>query len=224
MFIGHFAVGLAAKKASPKTSLGTLFLASQFLDLLWPVLLILGIEHVRIAPGNTAVTPLDFYDYPISHSLATVLGWSVALGGIYLGIRRNLRGAVVVGACVLSHWLLDAVVHRPDLPLFPGGSVLIGLGLWRSVGATVAVEAGMFVLGVWIYLRSTAARDRTGRFALAGLIGFLAVGYLASILAPPPPSVQALQWGSLTLWGLVPWGYWIDRHRQVLSGGHGPSQ
>jgi hypothetical protein len=224
MFIGHFAVGFAAKKASPRTSLGTLFLASQFLDLLWPVLLILGIEHVRISPGNTAVTPLDFYDYPISHSLATVLGWSVALGGIYFGVRRNFRGAAVVGVCVLSHWLLDAVVHRPDLPLFPGGSVLIGLGLWGSVGATVAVEAGMFALGVWIYLCSTAARDRVGRFALAGLIGFLAVAYLANILAPPPPSVQAVQWGSLTMWVLVPWGYWIDRHRQALPDGHGPAQ
>lgn len=217
MFIGHYAVGLAAKKASPGTSLGTLFLAAQFLDLLWPVLLLLGVEHVRIAPGTTAVTPLDFYDYPFSHSLAMAAGWSVALGGIYFGVRRNFRGAAVVAGCVLSHWILDAIAHRPDLPLFPGGSVMIGLGLWRSVSATVAVEGAMFILAVLVYCRGTAALDRIGRYALGALVAFLLVSYAANLFGPPPPSIAAVEWGSLAAWIFVPWAAWIDRHRRTLA-------
>jgi len=216
MFIGHFAVGFAAKQAAPKTSLGTLFLAAQFLDLLWPVLLIAGIEHVRIDPGNTPVTPLDFYDYPISHSLAAVVGWAALFGLVYYGLRRSLRGSLIVALCVASHWLLDALTHRPDLPLFPGGRILVGLGLWRSVALTVAVEAAMFVLGAWFYIRVTIPRDRLGTYLLAALLGFLGIVYAGSIFGPPPPSVGALQWVSLAGWLFVPWGYWIDRHRKAV--------
>ena len=107
MFIGHFGVALAAKKVAPKTSLGTLILASQFADLLWPFLLLVGIEHVEIVPGITKVSPFDFTDYPFSHSLLMLFFWSLLVGGIYYALRRYQRGAFVIGAAVISHWILD---------------------------------------------------------------------------------------------------------------------
>jgi membrane-bound metal-dependent hydrolase YbcI (DUF457 family) len=216
MFIGHHAAGFAAKRVAPEVSLGTMFFAAMFLDLLWPVLLLLGIEHVRIAPGNTAFTPLDFYDYPISHSLLTVLGWSVLIGVVYGVIRKNRRGAIVAGLAVLSHWVLDFVTHRPDLPLWPGGP-LAGLGLWSSVPATIVVESLLFLATLALYLRTTVARDRTGSIALWSLVLFVIVIYIANITSPPPPNVKAIGWGAMAAWLFVPWGAWIDRHRQVRA-------
>jgi hypothetical protein len=155
MFVGHYAVALAAKKAAPRAPFGTLFLAAQFLDLLWPAFLLLGIEHVGIAPGNTAFTPLDFYDYPISHSLLTVVGWSVAFALVYWVMTRDSRSSLVLAACVLSHWVLDFVSHRPDMPLAPGVSRYVGLGLWNSVPATIMVELVMFFVGLVLFLSSS---------------------------------------------------------------------
>jgi len=214
MFIGHYALGLAAKKLAPKVSLGTLFLSVQLLDLMWPIFLLLGIEHVRIDPGNTSFTPLDFYDYPISHSLVTVLVWSAAFGLIYFVLRKYSRGAWILGAGVFSHWVLDFVTHRPDLPIIPGSTTYVGLGLWDSVIATVLVEGALFVIGVVLYTRSTVAMDKTGRYAFWGLIGFLPLIWVGNMFGPPPPDVQTLAYAALLLWLLVPWGYWIDRHRQ----------
>ncbi len=218
MFIGHFAVGLAAKKAAPRVSLGTLVLSVQLLDLLWPIFLLLGIEHVRIDPGNTAFTPFDFYDYPISHSLMTVIGWGALLGFVYFVIRRYARGAWILAAGVLSHWILDAITHRPDMPLAPGVAAFVGLGLWNSVAATMIVEASLFILGVFIYARITSAVDRTGQIALWMFVGFLVMFWLLSIFGPPPPDVRSIGWGSLALWIFVPWGYWIDHHRTLRTG------
>jgi membrane-bound metal-dependent hydrolase YbcI (DUF457 family) len=215
MFIGHFAVGMAARPLAPKASLGTLFLAAQFIDLLWPTLLLLGIEQVRIEPGITAMTPLDFIHYPVSHSLLAVLGWAVALALAYFAIRRERREALVLGLLVVSHWLLDALVHRPDLPLFPGDSPRVGLGLWQSVPGTLAVELALLAAGVWIYLRTTEARDSTGRWALYGLVAFLLLIYASNVLGPPPPSVEAIAWVGHAQWLLVAWGYWVDAHRQI---------
>jgi hypothetical protein len=169
---------------------------------------------VRIAPGITTVTPLDFVHYPISHSLLAVIGWAVLLGVVYLLLRRYPRGALVLGAAVVSHWLLDAVAHRPDLPLYPGRSTLVGLGLWSSLAATLAVELGIFGAGVWLYARSTAATGAAGRWGLWALVGFLIIVYLMNLLGPPPPSVDALAWVGHLQWLLVLWGYWVDRHRR----------
>jgi len=119
MFIGHFGVALAAKKVAPRTSLGTLILAAQFLDFLWPLFLLLGLEHVRIAPGSTRVTPLEFIDYPISHSLLMALVWAVLFGGTYYMLRGYARGTWVVAAAVLSHWVLDFIVPVPIFSCFP---------------------------------------------------------------------------------------------------------
>jgi hypothetical protein len=216
MFIGHFGVGFGAKAAAPRVSLGTLLLAAQFVDLLWPVFVLLGIERVRIDPGNTAVTPLDFVSYPLTHSLVTGVGWGILLGSAYLVRRRWLRGAVVVAAVTVSHWVLDWISHRPDLPLVPGGSK-VGLGLWNSLPATVVVETLIFVGGIALYLRATRARDRVGHWALWSLVAFLAIAYAGNLLGPPPPSVTALGWVGVATWLFVPWGYWIDRHRELAA-------
>ena len=163
MFLGHFALGFAAKTAAPRVSLGTLFLGAQLIDLLWPTFLLLGWERVRIEPGATAVTPLVFEHYPYTHSLLAVLLWALLLGGLHWAWRRDRRGATVLGLLVLSHWLLDAVVHRPDLPLLPWGEAMAGLRLWFSRPLTLALEVPLFALGVWLYVRATRAQDATGR-------------------------------------------------------------
>lgn len=213
MFIGHFGAGLAAKALAPRVSLGSLFLAAQFIDLVWPTLLLLGLERVRIAPGITAVTPLDFEHYPFTHSLAAVLLWGAGFAVVYRLISKDFRSALLLGVLVVSHWLLDLVVHRPDLPLYPG-SAKVGLGLWDSVAGTLIVELAVFGLGAALYLRTTRSKDRIGVWALWSLLGFLLLVHLGNLLGPPPPSVAAIAWVGQAQWLLVLWGYWIDRHRE----------
>ena len=217
MFIGHFGAGFGAKAAAPKTSLGTLFLASQFIDLLCSSLLLIGAESVRIVPGITRVTPLDFEYYPISHSLLAVAGWALLFALVYRVITRYPRGAVVLGLLVISHWFLDLIVHRPDLPLSPGSNIRVGLDLWSSLPGTFIVELLVFAVGVIIYLRQTRAIDSVGKWSLWLLIGFLLVIYLGNLFGPPPPNVSALAWVGQSQWLLIMWGYWIDRHRRPAA-------
>jgi len=217
MFLGHFGVGLAAKPLQPRVSLGTLFLASQLADLLWPTLLLLGVERVEIRPGLMAASPFDFIYYPFSHSLLALVLLGLVLGLVYGFVQRNWRGALLVGLLVPSHWLLDLVVHRPDLPLYPGlSSPKEGLGLWQNLPATVFVELVLLAVGLWLYVRHTKPQNRTGRFALWGLIIFLVVVYLGAAFGPPPASVAALAWSSQTLWLTVLLGYWVDANREVV--------
>jgi len=217
VFLGHFGIGFGAKVAAPRVSLGTLFLAAQFVDLLWPTLLLVGFEKVVISPGITRVTPLDFTDYPITHSLLLSLIWALLFGAAYYLLRKYPKGAWVCGAAVLSHWVLDLLTHRPDLPLVPGGATRVGLGLWNSLPATLVLELGIFAIGVWLYLRSTRALDRTGTVALWALVGFLLISYFSNLFGPPPPNVAALAWVGQTQWLLVIWAYWIDRHRAAVK-------
>jgi hypothetical protein len=217
MFIGHFAVGLGAKKIAPQVKLGTLFFAAQFLDLLWPLLLIAGIEHVRVSPNALPFLRLDFYDYPISHSLFTSLIWSCLIGSSFYLINKNKRNAFVVGCAVFSHWLLDFISHSPDLPLVPGLSILVGLGLWNSTIATIIIESVLFLCGIFLYLRTTKAKNKTGVMTLWGLIIFLAISSIANIIVPPPPDARPIAWTTLSMWLFIPWGYWIDRNREVCS-------
>ena len=217
MILGHYGVAFAAKRAAPRTSLGTLTFAAEFLDELWPVLLLLGLERVRIVPGLMAASPLDFVHYPISHSLLTSIGWGLLFALVYWTLTRYYTGAIVVGMGVVSHWILDAVVHRPDLPLYPGSRTLIGLGLWHSVLGTVLVEGAMFVAGVWAYASFTRPRDGVGRYALWALVLLLAVLYMSDLRSPPPPDVRTLALVALTGWLLPLWAWWIDRHRVVQA-------
>lgn len=216
MFIGHFAVGLAAKRAAPEVSLGTFFLAAQLADLVWPTLVLLGIERLEIKPGITAVTPLDFVHYPYSHSLAALVAWGVVLGAAYLLFTRGRpRTAALLAAVVVSHWILDVISHRPDMPLTLQGSERLGLGLWNSVAMTAAVELTGFAFALLVYLRATRPRDATGRWALLALAVFLLVVYAMNLLGPPPPDTTTVAWSAQAIWLLVAWGYWVDRHRET---------
>lgn len=213
MFIGHFGVALAAKKGTPKTSLAVLVIAAQWLDLIWPILLLLGIERVEIDPGSTAVTPLDFVQYPISHSLLAVLGWATLLAGIYKLLRPRSEGASWIWALVMSHWLLDAATHRPDLPLYPGSTTLVGLGLWNSMAGTVLVEGILFVFGVALYAQATVPKDRLGTYSFRAFVAFLVLLYLTNVFGSAPPNARAVAVLGVAQWLLVLWAYWVDRHR-----------
>ena len=211
MFVGHTALALASKARVPDAPLALLITAVFALDLLWPVFLLLGIERVRIEPGNTAFTPLAFDAYPWSHSLLLACVWGALLALV------SLRHRLLVGALVVSHWVLDLVTHRPDLPLWPGHSPLLGLGLWNSVAATLLVDGLLFGAAVFLYLRASRARDRIGAFALWSLLLFQAVIWLSGPWSPPPPSARAIAWVGLAGVLFVPWAAWIDRHRSARA-------
>lgn len=218
MFLGHFAVAFAAKRAEPRVSLGTYVAAAQLPDLLWPFLLLAGVERVAVAPGDTAFTPLRFEHYPVSHSLLALGGWATALAGLHLAFKRRVKAAAVLWILVLSHWFLDFVTHRPDMPVLPWSPRVVGLGLWNSVGATVAVEWVVFLTGVALYVTSSRARDAVARYGLLAFIGVLALIYAANLAAPPPPSARAVAivgaFGGL----FAVWAAWVDRHREARAG------
>ena len=223
MFIGHFALGYAAKRWVPGLSLAVLFAAALFADLLWPVLVALGIEQVRIVPGITASTPLEFISYPYSHSLLTltlfgaVFGWAVSLrasrAAAPVAPTTPIAPALIVFVLVISHWVLDVITHIPDMPLYPGGPKF-GLGMWNSVPATLVTETVMFALGVWMYARATTPRDKVGTWTFAGLTAFLFVGFFVNAKGTPPPSVTALWVMALSLGALTLWLSWlVESHR-----------
>ena len=215
MFIGHFALGFALKRAAPKTNLGWLIASVEFVDLLWPIFLLLGLERVEVEPGNTAFTPLSFVSYPYTHSLVGTIVWAVLFGGVYYAISKYRTGALVVATGVLSHWFLDLIVHRPDLLLYPGATEKFGLGMWNSFAATMIVETLMFVVGVWLYMSMTRPLDAVGRWGIAALVLFLVVVYEVNAFGPPPPSATTVEVVTLLLW-LVPfWAGWGDAHREV---------
>lgn len=216
MFIGHYALAFGAKRLAPEVSLGTLFLACQFADLLWPTFLMLGLERVEIDPGNTLVTPLNFVSYPYSHSLVMLLVWSALFALLYRVLRGGPRTAVViVGALVFSHYVLDFITHRPDLPITINGAQRLGLGLWNYPGTALATESALFIIGAAIYASVTRERDRMGRIGLWALIATLAAIYFANLYGPPPPNTEVIAIAGHLLWLFVLWGYWIDRHRQA---------
>jgi len=217
MFLGHFGAAFAFKRLEPKLSLGTLFFAVQLPDILWGAFLLRGWEEVRIDPGYTAVTPLQFIHYPISHSLLGMAGWSVAMAAVYYSwptrdTSRHWQAAALVGLAVLSHFPLDLVVHVPDLPLWGDSPVRLGLGLWNHPVATLLVELASFAAGMAVYvaLRSTRHPVRPGR--LAGLVMLLAAIYLLNFFGPPPPSVTAIAVADIVgLLLLVVLAAWVDR-------------
>jgi hypothetical protein len=216
MFIGHLALGFAAKRLTPRVSLAMLLLAAQWADTVWPLFLMLGLEQVRIEPGNTAFTPFDFVSYPYSHSLLALMVWGLLVGGAYRGIAGGRRSVWVLSALVISHWVLDVLTHRPDMPLYPGGPKY-GLGMWNVVPLTLTVEFAMFGVGLFLYERATRARDAVGRWGLLALVTALVLVYVGSALSGPPPSVQAV---AIAAFVLVPvmtaWAWWVDRHRDII--------
>ena len=222
MFIGHYALGLAAKRAAPRTSLGNLFIAPTLADLLWPVFLLLGWEHAHVVPGSNPFLTLWLDDYPYSHSLFALIVWGALFGYLYKAKTQDKPAVIVIGLLVVSHWVLDFVTHRPDEPLYPGGPE-VGLGLWNSVSATVVVETVMLVAGIIIYLRNTRRRDAIGRWGFWGLIVLLAGGYYASLFTPTPMDIKALAIGGIIFESVyVLFAWWIDRHREPTSGRPAP--
>ena len=217
MFIGHYALGLASKRVAPQVSLGALFLACQWADLLWPTLVLSGVEKVAIRPDIPG--GLDFQYYPYSHSLLALVVWGILLAVVYRVVTRSSwRSATVLGALVVSHWVLDVIVHPADLPLAPGVGIRVGLGLWSSLPGTLVIEFGLFAVGIWLYVKSTVSRDRIGSIGLWALLAFLALVEIASLLGPPPPSAKAVAISAEAMWLIVLWGYWVDRHRDTILG------
>jgi hypothetical protein len=214
MFVGHYAIGLASKQLAPRTSLGALIAAPILLDLLWPIFLLIGWEQVSIAPHPNPFLRLQFDSYPISHGLVAVIGWATLFASIYFGVARYLIGAITIWLGVVSHWLLDYVVHRPDLPLYAGGTRLLGLGLWNRPRLTIAIELAMFAAGGFVYWRATKAKNAMGNLAFWFFVLALAALYAAVAFAPPPSSVKKLAIGTMFSWLFVAWAWWIDRNRQ----------
>jgi membrane-bound metal-dependent hydrolase YbcI (DUF457 family) len=214
MFIGHFAVGFAGKKIAPRAPLAGLLLAALFADVLWPVLVAVGAEHVRIVPGDTVYTPLEFVSYPWSHSLLMLIIWGGFFAAYYRARPDGRRIGLVLGALVVSHWVLDWITHRADMPLWPRGPKY-GLALWNNPGATMAVELAMFAVGVFLYAKSTRARDKIGTFAFWGFVVFLGGFYVMdSLSGSPPPSVRVIWISALIATAVVLlWASWFDSHR-----------
>ena len=217
MFIGHFAVGFAGKSVAPKTSLGTLFLAAQLLDLLWPTLLLFQVEQVKINTEAGKFPPLVFTNYPYSHSLALVLIWGLLFALAYWLLRKDKRAAWVLGLLVISHWFLDLIVHIPDLPLLPGDSPLLGLGLWKSVAGTLLLEGALFIWGLMLYLKTTTAKNKIGLYSFWSLVFFLVFIYIGNLFGPVPDKVSDIAWAGQLQWLLVIWGHWTDHNRKPLK-------
>ena len=212
MVLGHFGVGFGAKKYAPKVSLGTLFIAVLWADLLWPVLLLFDVEKITLNPGNPKF-PINFTSYPITHSLLMQLVWGFIFGLLYWLFKKDTRGALILGLCVVSHWVLDLIVHAPDLPLFPGDSPKVGLGLWDSPIAAQVAEGLIFIIGLVIYLKATRAKNTTGKWSLWLLVILLVLNQVAGRLSPLPPSAHAIGWAAQYQWIFVLLGYWVDRNR-----------
>ena len=214
MFIGHFALAFGAKKIAPQVSLGILFLACQLADIIWPNLVLLGIEALEIEPGITVMTPLNFVHYPYSHSLIALLLWGAIFAVLYALLRRSgTKAAIVIGMLVLSHWVLDVLTHRPDMPISLADSSVIGFGLWNFPVFAIPLELILFGVGIWLYLRHTRPLDRQGSIGFWALALFLLLVYAANLLGPPPPSSVAVAWSAQALWLIIAWGFWVDHHR-----------
>jgi hypothetical protein len=214
MFIGHYGISFAAKSLDDKIPLWLLFLAAQLVDIGWAVLILSGHERARITPGLMAASPLDLYYMPYTHSLPSAFGWAGAAAVGYWLWRRwtNWDGAAwLVGLTVFSHWMLDFIAHRPDMPLY-GNYYKVGLGLWNSLPATLTVEGGLLCGGVFLYLR--AAQGRRLGFVLLALA--LVAMQLANLLGPPPPSSRVVALTGLgaylTLAAIV---YRLERRRNT---------
>lgn len=212
MFIGHYAVGFAAKKFAPRTSLGALIAAPILLDLIWPIFLLLGWERVTIVASNNPFLRLQFDHYPVSHGLIAVIGWATLCASVYFGVTRYVAGTIVIWFGVISHWLLDFIVHTRDLPLY-ATSRLFGLGLWNHRWLTIAIEVTMFAIAIWTYQRETRVKDKTGLYGFLALVLFLLLAYAGAAFGPAPSTVKKLALVSLLTWLVVPWAWWFDRHR-----------
>lgn len=218
MFVGHFAVGLAAKTVAPKVSIGTLILAAAFSDLLWIAFFAAGIEQVVIQPGLMVANSLNLVYIPFSHSLLMDAVWGALFAAIYFLLRRDSRGAWVLWMAVMSHWVLDVATHRPDMPLAPGFDMHFGLGLWNSRLATFVVEGALWFGAIVLYARATRPTGRTGVYAFWTMIVLLTALWLISLNGAPPPSLTSLAMVNTVFFAIVEaWAYWMNRSRPLVA-------
>jgi len=219
MFVGHLAVALAAKKVDRSTSLVWYVAAANLVDLIWPIFLLAGVERVRIDPGITAFTPLAFESYPWTHSLLMGVVWAGAFGLAARRLGVSKIGAWAAGCLVVSHWLLDFMTHRPDLPLFPWGGVGYGLGLWNSIPATFIVEGMLWIGGIALFLSAIRPKGLNGQIALWSFILVSTFLWASGPFSPPPPDERSLALFALVGWIIIPWAWWIERTSQPVSQG-----
>lgn len=218
MFIGHYGVAYAIKRWRPSISLFVLFLAVQVLDIAWSVFVMLGIEKVRIVPGITRTNPLDLYYMPYTHSLVGALAWSLGCAAGYaLVARRAIVSGALVGLAVFSHWVLDLVVHRPDLALYDD-TAKVGLGLWNYPWIAFSLEIALVVLGLALYLQGRRGRDRIGRYGpwvfVVLLIGVQATVFFGGAVGSP---TQAAVVALASYLAFATIAHWLDRHELAPS-------
>lgn len=215
MFVGHLALAFVAKRARPSASLGWYIAAVTAADLLWPAFLIVGLERVRIDPGNTAFTPLAFESYPWSHSLLMLAVWGIMFTVNARNVDVAKNAAILLLPLVVSHWVLDVITHAPDMPLWPGDSPTYGFRLWDSIPATFAVEGAMWAIAIAVYLRGRRATSRKGAVALWSLITVTTVMWIMGPFQQPPPSERLIGWFALIGWIVVPWAVYADRRYRL---------
>ena len=214
MFIGHFAVGMLSKRSDELPSLAMMFLAVQLLDLVWPILVLLGVESLSIDPNNTKLTHLSFDFYPYSQSLLAAVVWGLLLGIVYFLVTKNKKGSMILGLLVISHWILDLITHRPDLPLSPFSESKFGFGLWNYPVFEMILEISIFLLGAWLYFKSSFFKRKIWFWAL---IVFLLVAHIMNLVGPPPPNTTVVAWSANLMWIIILWTWWIEKKSSVQS-------
>jgi membrane-bound metal-dependent hydrolase YbcI (DUF457 family) len=219
MFIGHYGPSFAIKALRPAIPLWLLFIAVQVVDVAWAVLVLLGVEKVRIVPGITASNPLDLYYMPYTHSLVAAIFWSLAVAAFV----RLLPGVTTraaagwVGIAVFSHWVLDLLVHRPDLPLYDD-TMKIGLGLWNYPAFALGLEAALLFAGMVLYLRVTKPTNAVGRIGMPvfGVVMLAIQSYV--FFGPPPASPAAAAMTALVFYVVfAALAEWLARHRRQAA-------
>ena len=208
MFIGHYALAFGAKKIDKGPSLAIMFIAVQLLDLLWPVFVLSGLETFEIEPGNTVLTPLNFTSYPYSHSLLMTVVWAILFASFYFAFTKNKKGSLLLGCLVFSHWVLDFITHRPDLPLSPFTDLKVGLGLWNAPIIEIILETGLFLIGVYLYYKTVTVNRIVAFWSL--VVVFLLIHFM-NMFGPPPPSINAVAWSANLMWLFVFWAWWIEK-------------
>lgn len=212
MFVGHYGPALALAGGRNAPSLAAGCVAVQLVDYAWSAAVLAGVEKVRVTPGFTALSPLDLYFMPYTHSVVGALAWSIGAALVYLAFTRKGVPAAVLGLCVFSHWILDWVVHKPDLLVW--GDTKVGLGLWDAPAAGVAAEFGVLALGFVAYMTRTAPKNRLGAIAPWAFFAVLCVLAAVNWLGPTPPdgaAVATMALAGYTVVALLAFG--LDRMR-----------
>lgn len=213
MFVGHYGVSFAARRSGTRVPLWVWFIAVQWLDVVWSVLVLTGIEKLRIVPGFTEANPLDLYYMPYTHGLPGAIALSLIFGGIVALFTTGNRGATIllVAAASFSHWVLDLLVHTPDLPLYDN-TAKVGFGLWRHVAFSFPLELIVLGLGAWLYARLTGFASAKGKYAFWSFVVFLAAMQVYANFGPPPASPEAMAVMALAFYlVLALLAAWVER-------------